>query len=132
MNTADNSADSVVKLALTKNELFEKLQHVNCYVSITWTPHLFTSDMMEDQESRSITLLQVVANCLQEVNAARKQTNQFMQPSCSPALHVSVYQICVHTGQIYRPLPSKSSFTSTKGGHNMTGYHLPNVIIACM
>ena len=47
------------------------------------------SDMLEDQDSRSITLLQVVERCRQEVNAARKQTNQFMQPSSSPALHVS-------------------------------------------
>ncbi|KAK2177459.1 hypothetical protein NP493_597g03007 [Ridgeia piscesae] len=46
-------------------------------------------DMLEDQDSRSITLLQVVERCRQEVNAARKQTNQFMQPSSSPALHDS-------------------------------------------
>jgi len=69
---------------------------------------LFVSDMLEDQDSRSITLLQVVERCRQEVNAARKQTNQFMQPSSSPALHVSLCHTCgcahMHTSVVLQYL----------------------------
>ena len=67
---------------------------------ICFTCRLFTSDMLEDQHHRNITLLQVVRRCRREANAARKQVNLSRQPPCSTASHVSLYHMHVFLGVV--------------------------------